>query len=259
VIVAGPSYIQQSVGIAENLSDVVDWSNVHPYPGMEHPETRGPGELKGFISRSERIFGKKPILASETGYHTAIETTKSHLPVSEGIKTRYLPRLLLWSFINGVKRTYIYELLDSFNRGLTDPESNFGLADFGGNPKASFFAVKHLLSLFRRPRSQTESNTALQFSFTGNSSDLVTATFKRDDGSHLLFTWLGILGWDQVTRTARLPVARMLVLAINPEPRTIVCHQFQDDGSVVKKQLNLVNGGFGVSISDSLTALEITI
>jgi len=58
VVVASPSYIQKSVPIAENLADAVDWINLHPYPGMEHPETKGSGDLSRFVADAERTFGK---------------------------------------------------------------------------------------------------------------------------------------------------------------------------------------------------------
>jgi hypothetical protein len=257
IIVAAPSYILKNVAIAEDLSDAVDWINLHPYPGMENPETRGPSALNGFISGAERIFGKKPVLVSETGYHTALQTTKSFLPVSESIKTRYLPRLLLWNFMNGVKRTYIYELMDSFDRGLADPDSHFGLADFTGNPKASFAGLKQFLALFRRASAKPGAGQELKFNLTGNVENHLTAVFKRDDGSHLLFLWLGISGWDNATRTALSPVTRNCTLVLSSEPREIMCHQFRDDGSVVRKQLSRVAGAFEITISDQLTALEI--
>jgi hypothetical protein len=258
VIVASPSYIQKNVTLAENLSDAVDWINLHPYPGMEHPETSGPGALRGFIAEDERIFGNRPILVSETGYHTAVQTTKSHLPVSEEIKTRYLPRLLLWNFINGVKKTFIYELIDSANQGLTDPESHFGLTDYDGNPKPSFFAVKQLLSLFnRQAAASTPSPPRLQLDVTGDQRDLLTALFKRQDGSDLWLAWLGVAGWDPAARIPRPPVQRKLALAINPLPQAVTAHLFQDDGTVAAKPLHAVRGELDVTVSDQLTALEI--
>jgi hypothetical protein len=259
VIVASPSYIQKNVDIAENLSDAVDWINLHPYPGMEHPETNGPGALDGFIAGSERVFGKKPVLISETGYHTALQTTKFHLPVSESIKTRYLPRLLLWNFINGVRRTYIYQLMDSANEGPADPESNFGLATFDFAPKASFAVVKRLLSLFGSSTTRTDSGQKLRFNLIGNPQNLLTAAFRRDDGSQLLFLWLGINGWDSAARAPRPPVTRDYVLALDPSAHVALAHQFQDDGSVSRKELSRVASGFQIAISDQLALLEIVI
>jgi hypothetical protein len=259
VIIASPSYIQKNVGLAENISDVVDWINIHPYPGMEHPETKGPGALSGFVTATERICGKKPVLASETGYHTAVQTTSGHLPVSEQIKTRYLPRLLLWYFINGVKKTYIYELIDSFNNGPADKESHFGLVSFDLTPKPSYAAVKQLLALCDRPTRAASAATTMQYRFTGDTRDLQTAALARGDGTHLLFAWLGVAGWDPGARQPRAPVARKVVLAVAPGVRSVVAHQFQDDGSIAKTSLENAGAGFQLMASDQLTALEISL
>lgn len=259
LIVASPSYIMENVDIAENLSDAVDWINLHPYPGMEHPETRGPGALKGFVVKAERLFGAKPVLVSETGYHTAVRTAKPHLPVSEEIKTRYLPRLLLWNFINGVKRSYIYELIDSFNKDLTDVESHFGLADFEGNPKPSFWAVKQLLALLKRPGTTGREGKTPQFTFTGNQKDLNTAAFRRADGSYIIFVWLGVSGWDPRARSSKAPVKRTMTVALDREPRAISCRRFQDDGSVAAMPIERLPGAFQITASDQLTAMEVTI
>ncbi|MGY4615514.1 hypothetical protein ACVWZ4_000741 [Bradyrhizobium sp. USDA 4472] len=257
IIVASPSYIQKSVPLAEDISDVIDWLNIHPYPGMEHPETKGPGALAGFIAASQRFGGNKPILVSETGYHTALQTTTGHLPVSEAIKTRYLPRLLLFNFISGVKRTYIYELIDSNNNGPADKESNFGLVSFDGTPKSSFAAVKQLLALFNRPARPGVPAAKMQYSINGGGQDVWTAAFARDDGTHVVFVWLGVSGWDQGPRALRPPVTRSLTLAVSPASRSAIAHQFQDDGSIVRRPLDKSAGGFAVTASDQLTAVEI--
>ncbi len=70
VQVAGPSYIQANIAAAENLSASVDLANVHAYPGLEHPETRGAGSLAGFLAAVRPVFGSAPVLVTETGYHT---------------------------------------------------------------------------------------------------------------------------------------------------------------------------------------------
>ena len=258
--VASPSYIFKNVEIAENISDAVDYINIHPYPGMEHPETKGIGALAGFITGAERVCGKKPVVVTETGYHTALQTTKPHLPVSEDIKTRYFPRLLLWNYVTGVKKVYIYEFVDSWDRGLTDPESHFGLVDFTGNTKPSFAAVKQLLALCKRPARQVSPEQPdLKFNVTGDTRDLQTASFRRDDGTHLLFLWLGVSGWNNATRTQLAPVTRQLTLTLTPGAREIKSSLFQDDGSLSTKQLGQIAAGFEVTVSDQLTALEITV
>lgn len=257
VTVASPSYIQKSLLLAEDISDAVDWINIHPYPGMEHPETNGPGKLLGFIQGAQRICGKKPVLISETGYHTALQTKSSFLPVSEAIKTRYLPRLLLWGFINGAQRSYIYELIDTFNNGPADAESHFGLASYDGTPKPSFWAVKRLIGLLSRPAAGVGSNRPFQSEVTGDTQSLRTAVFRRNDGSHLLFLWLGVSGWDPVARAPLPPSAREVVLSIDPSPRTVRAYLFQDDASLVESPISPADGRLRLKVSDQLTAVEI--
>lgn len=259
IVVASPSYIQKSVPLAEDISDAVDWVNIHPYPGMEHPETKGPGALSGFVAASERFAGKKPVLVSETGYHTALQTTTGHLPVSEEIKTRYLPRLLLWNFMSGAKRSYIYELIDSNNNGPADKESHFGLIGFDGTPKPSFGAVKQLLGLLNRPAGGGKPAAKVQFSITGNTQDVWSVAFARGDGVQVVFVWLGVPGWDPNARAMRPPVTRDVSLAVTPVARAATAYQFQDNGTLAKRALEKSAGGFALTASDQLTAVEISL
>lgn len=67
------------------------------------------------------------MLATEIGYHTSLQPKTFHFPVTEGIKARYMPRTLLWSFISGIRRAYIYEMVSSFAEDETNPGSSFGL------------------------------------------------------------------------------------------------------------------------------------
>ncbi len=43
VPLVAPSYIQANTELALNLQNVCDFGNIHPYAGMEHPETTGRG------------------------------------------------------------------------------------------------------------------------------------------------------------------------------------------------------------------------
>lgn len=256
VLVASPSYIQGNIAdIAQPFNNLVDLVNIHPYPGMEHPETTGPGNLLGFMAASRAKMGTyHSVLSSENGYNTALQTTSSFLPVSEAIKTRYLPRMLLWAFINGVVRTYIYQLMDSSNNGQTDIESNFGLADFSGNPKSSYKSVKNLLALCNTP--VVNPAVPVTFSLSGDQTNVQTVLLQRSDGSHVLFAWLGVSGWNASTRTALPPVTRQLSLNISPTPVTVTEHQFMDDGTLVTSNLIAAAGVFNLTVSDQLTALE---
>lgn len=262
VKVAGPSYIQANIPAAENLSGSVDFANVHAYPGLEHPETRGAGSLAGFLAAVRPVFGTAPVIVTENGYHTALATHSAHLPVSEGIRARYLPRLLLWSYLQGVRRTYLYELIASFDRGDTDPESRFGLLNPDGTPGASFVAVRSLIRLFGGHAAEPGPAAGggpdpIGVTLPETVPDLVTARFHRADGAVLVPFWLGLDGWDRQAREPRPDIpARSVTLRLSRPPHAARLHRFGDDGSVSVSVLPPARQ-IALAASDRLGVLEL--
>ncbi len=258
VQVAGPSYIQGNIAAAENLSASVDLANVHAYPGLEHPETGGAGRLGGFLAAVRPVFGSAPAIVTETGYHTALATRSAHLPVSEAVRARYLPRLLLWSYLQGVRRTYLYELISSFEGGDADPESRFGLIAHDGTPSPSFAAVRNLIRLFAdRAEDATASRDRIGIVLPDGVPDLVAACFQRADGALLLPVWLGVDGWDRNARAPRPDVApRSVEVRLARPPRRVRLHRFGDDGVVGVTALAPMQT-LTVAATDRLAVLEI--
>lgn len=259
VKVAGPSYVQANVAAAESLAGAVDFGNIHPYPGMEHPETTGNGDLRRFIGAARPVFGRAPLLATENGYHTALATKSFHFPVSEAVRARYTPRLLLWSFLQGLRRTYLYELIASVDRGEADPESRFGLLRFDGSPTPTFRAVANLMRLFRAETATPASTAApaLGVAMETETPDLQAARFLRGDGSVLVPLWLGIDGWDRAQRRARPDIpARPVTLTLSAEPKVARLHRFADDGSVSVETLAPARTPT-VGVTDRLAVLEL--
>ena len=254
VRVAGPSYIFGSVAAAEDLSGAVDFANIHCYPGMEHPETTGAGELRKFMAAARPVFGSAPILATENGYHTALPTKSSHLPVSEAIRARYMPRLLMWSFLQGVRRTYIYELICALDGGEADPDSHFGLLRHDGTATPAFGAVRALMQLFRAagPGTAEPFEAAVE-----GAPDLHACRFSRGDGATLVPLWLGVPGWDPGRRRALADrPERPVAVALSRVPASVRLHRFGDDGSVATTALAPA-GRIVVGATDRLTVLEL--
>lgn len=145
VPIAAPSYVLSNRALALDLKNACDYGNIHAYAGMEHPETTGPGALSKSIAASAHIAAGRPVLATEMGYHTSLQTKTFHFPVTEGIKARYMPRMLLWCFISGIRRSYIYEMVSSFAADETNPESSFGLLRHDLSRTPAYGAVRALL------------------------------------------------------------------------------------------------------------------
>ncbi|MCJ2090890.1 hypothetical protein MKK88_33640 [Methylobacterium sp. E-005] len=259
VKVAGPSYIQGHVAAAQDLAALVDLGNIHPYPGAEHPETQGAGSLARFVAAARPVFGPAPVIATENGYHTALGTGSGHLPVSEGLRARYLPRLLLWSYLQGVRRTYLYELIASFDHGDGDPESRFGLLTFEGRPTPAFTAVRNLVRLFGGGAAVVAPfGGDVEVASAPSTSALISARFARRDGALLVPLWLGIDGWDRRSLSARpdAPPNPVDVL-ISRAPRSLRLHRFADDGAVRTDTLAPALR-ISVPVTDRLGVLEIT-
>lgn len=256
--VAGPSYIFGNIALAQDLSGSVDYANVHAYPGMEHPETGGPGSLKGFVAAARPVFGPAPVLVTENGYHTALAIPGGHLPVSEGIRARYLPRMLLWAHLSGVARTYVYELISSFDRGDADPESRFGLLTHDGRETAGFAALANLTALFRTSgAARTEDGPPVSIDLDGAAEALQAAAFRRADGTILVPVWLGVSGWDPGTRRPRpdLP-GRPVGIRLSRAPKSASLHRFADAGGVTVEPLEAART-IGLTATDRLCVVSL--
>ncbi|MDH7802312.1 MULTISPECIES: hypothetical protein [unclassified Rhizobium] len=255
VPLAAPSYVQANTALALNLQNVCDFGNIHPYAGMEHPETTGPGALSKFVAASAHIAPGRPVLATEIGYHTSLKTSTFHFPVSEGIKARYMPRTLLWSFISGIRRAYIYELVSSFAEDETNPESSFGLLRHDLSRTPAYEAVRALLSLCKASRQTGPAERSL--TFLNDDSERLSLRLARPDGALLAPVWLGIKGWQWPARIENPPAERASAFSVTGPHSHVIAHRFGDDGSVSQQVIAPENGQYRLSVSDQLTVLEV--
>lgn len=257
--VAGPSYVQGNVALALPQDDICDYANIHAYTGMEHPESTGNGSLSGFIATSRSIFGPKPIIVSEIGFHTALKTRTSFFPVSEEIRTRYLPRTLLWAFLQGITRTYLYELVCSFPKDPANPESAFGLIGYDLKPTSAYNAIAALMAIFSRPAAGGGEMRSLTnwIEFTAGDSDRCSLVFDRPDGATLIPVWLAVSAWHWPGENFAAPLERKTRFKVTGDHIGVKAYRFVDSGTVEIKHLRRENDQYEMLVSDQLTVLEI--
>lgn len=255
VRVAAPSYVLENRALALDLKDVCDYGNIHPYAGMEHPETTGPGTLSKSVTASAHIAAGRPVLATEMGYHTSLQTKTFHFPVTDGIKARYMPRMLLWCFISGIRRSYIYEMVSSFAADETNPESSFGLLRHDLSRTPAYEAVRALLSLCKAERQTGQEDRQIDF-LTADPQRL-SLHLARPDGALLVPVWLGISGWQWPARIENPPAERVATFSVAGQHSHVVAHRFRDDGSVSQQTITQESGQYRLSVSDQLTVLEV--
>jgi hypothetical protein len=194
VPVVGPSFVDVANyrSVAPSGYDMV---NVHAYQGGKPPEA----PLEEHLRRARELVPRRPIVFTETGYHNALATRSGQPPVSERAAAAYMPRALLWAFAAGVRRTFVYELLDEKpDPQLLDPEQHFGLLRQDLSPKPAFLALRNLIAAVRRsPGTAGRSAVAPTISA---SEPVERVVLERADGSFAVALWRPAAVWDRSTR-----------------------------------------------------------
>jgi hypothetical protein len=191
--VIGPSLTQTaSYPDLGNVADDMGLNNLHAYWGGRNPETTGWGGLDAqgnaygsfaYDFDDLNIDGPGlPDMMTESGYVASNTAAQNVIP--ESVEAIYEPRLLLHAWNEGIKRTYVYELMD-------DPSSTSGLgllrSDLSARP--AYTALAGLMGLLS---DQPEAFVAgkLTYTLTGSIKGVETTLLEKQDGSFWLAIWL---------------------------------------------------------------------
>ncbi len=191
------SVLAPSLAFSENgsrltsLESVIDGGNMHSYAGGNQPDQDLDTK---WIPNTQKVSGTRPIVATETGWHNAVnDSNASQKGVSEGVSAKYVPRLFLDYFNRGVKRTFLYELMDE--RAKSDMENNFGLIRADGTPKPAFYSLKNLIGLLQDSQGAAVSGS-LSYYLTGNTQNLRHTLLQKSNGDRYLVMWLEVTSTD---------------------------------------------------------------
>ena len=230
VPVVAPSFGRASQGRIGRLDDALDLGNLHPYTGGQPPTQ---DTLRGPIADARILSRRKPLFATEAGFHDAMAATEGQPPVPGDVAAAYVLRTYLEHFAAGIRRTFVYELLDEKpDPGGVDPEQHFGLlrTDFSEKPAAT--ALRRMLDLLG-PRTAPPDLEPLRFRLTGD--EVRHVLLQRADGDHVLMVWHpDATGWDPGDRRRVVPDVARVALVIDdaaavsvvrpvrsPVPRTV--------------------------------------
>lgn len=202
----GPSATGTSFRNLGSLSDRADGGNIHPYPGNEKPS--GPGYFPFSTQMREvrqyNFEGRGvPVVATETGYHNAVNHTGGHRPVSERAAGIYMPRLFLEYARAGVARTFSYELVDLFaDSSLTDEQDAFGLFRNDWSYKPAATALKNTIGLVDSPSPSQRATLGYTLTNTadpdgsGSRGPVKDYLVQKADGSWWLALWQDSSVWN---------------------------------------------------------------
>ena len=204
-------------GNASKLGSVAcDIGNMHSYAGGKIPSSKLDSK---WLPKSKILCNSDLIVASESGYHNALNSTKTkHQPgVSEEAAAKYLPRLFLEYFNRReIKRAYSYELIDLKPNPERDrPNWNYGLLRYDGTPKPDFIALKNTIALLQDPQNITQTSLkSLNYILKGDTTDINHTLLQKKDGTFYLILWQEVPSFDLETQRDILVTPRSLKLLL---------------------------------------------
>lgn len=198
--VIGPSFGRAEA--SQRIGDVsrwIDFGNTHPYTGCTSPT---PEHVRRYgIESYEPAGGSKPVIATEVGFHTAVNTTDAGAqpPCDERTAGVYTLRTVLEHFKMGIERSYLYEAIDLWpDPGRERASWNFGILRNDFSPKPAYTYLKNLLATTSSP--ETTELDPLALEVVAGPEDLRTLLLQQSDGDHVLALWRHASVWDRETR-----------------------------------------------------------
>ncbi|MEA2364210.1 MAG: hypothetical protein QOD71_3355 [Thermoleophilaceae bacterium] len=207
----GPSLVYPA-SRAQVQGRVPGLSNLHPYSGGGPPEP-ALGDALRELEGLRRRAPKPGVVFTEAGYHNAMNATGNQQPpASEEAAAVYMPRLFVDAFGAGVRRTFLYELVDEKPEpGLADQEQHFGLLRNDLSPKPAFNAVRTLVAALKASPGPSSSDRVPWDIVPDEPAEVQRLVLARRDGSRVIALWRPVSVWDQNTRQpidpGRVPVA----------------------------------------------------
>ena len=193
----GPSFIESGAWeVVRPLSDNWDVDNLHPYPGGNEPLSN----LDEQLALARKMGSGRPVQATETGYHNALEAESGQPPVSEAAAAAYAPRLALATFAAGIERSFLYELADEKpDPARRQPEQHFGLLRQDLSPKPAYTALRNTLRVVRASEGQGRRRDTRVLA----PRDVRSLLLEREGGGSVLALWCDEPVWDLGRRAAR--------------------------------------------------------
>ena len=192
VPVVGPSVARRfRVPLLTGMAGCQDYVNAHNYANGGPPE-----DYLDLLAQARANAPGKPIIVTETGYHTALNRKQNQQPVTEDVKAQYLLRTLLENYEAGVTRTFVYQLADErHDPTLTEQEAYFGLIRPDLSETPAYQALSSLLNLLSDPGAAgTVKAPATTVTVTPAAGAAATTPVEhlmltRSDGTQFVILW----------------------------------------------------------------------
>lgn len=256
--VVGPSFTTDAAyAEAGQLSSTVTYNNIHVYFGGRNPGSAGwgGGDAEGnnygsfawWIDQAHVDAPSAPVIATETGY-IAYPQTSAPYTLPESVEASYIPRTLATAFNEGVKRTYVYELLDE----ISSP--GYGLLRSDLSAKPAYTAIKNLLGTLTDPGA-TFTPGKLNYTVSGADTTLSHMLLQKRDGTFWLVLWLEKSSYNPVTNVAIPVTSQNVTLSISGG--LAVEQVLQMDSTGAENTVVATGSTISMPLNDQMTLIEI--
>jgi hypothetical protein len=250
--IVGPTTIFWQNGELGNISPWLNYGDIHPYSGGYPPEEY----LERHVDFAALSSGSKPLMATETGFHNAMNWKGDFPATSEAATAIYTPRIFLDYFQQGIARTFDYELVDEFaDPSGEERESHFGLLRNDLSPKPAFTALKNLISIVGEGN-ESFTPGALDYSVTGNGEKLHEVLLQKADGTYYLALWRSSSVWDPVKQVPLAAPTRPVTVQLG-QPLASAAEYMPNRSSGPLAQLP-TSGPLQVNVGPEVVILELT-
>jgi cellulase (glycosyl hydrolase family 5)/fibronectin type III domain protein len=180
-----------------------DYDNQHPYP--QHGAQPGT-----WVARSATLTNESPptgpAVYTEAGY-TNNTTNTGQGWADQATTGKLIPNMLLDCALQGITRTYIYQLMDAYNTGSTQGNDMFGLFNMPsvGNtvPKPAATAIHNMTTILADAggTASTFTTTEIAYSLSGMPSTGQVLAMQQSNGTSILAFWAEPQIWNSTTNT----------------------------------------------------------
>jgi hypothetical protein len=240
---------QSSLGYHAGIMKVCD---MHSYPGGEMPSNVS----QNWIPAANAVCGaSKPRVATETGYHNAIQHTGSHYPISERGSGKYYSRLPFEYFNRGVMRFYAYQLWEvGTDADMDKREPHFGLLRRDGSRKPQFIALANIIAVLKDPGPAFIPGK-LEYTLTGALGTTHNTLLQKRDGRFYLALWQEISVWDRNSKRDLTNVDDVVTLTLGVPARAIKVYRPGEGSSPVQTGSG---SSIELSVPDEVLIVEVT-
>ena len=186
-----------------------DLGNMHNYTGGQQETS---SHLDSELAQAAKVSGGKPAWSTESNPNTAVGQVGNQPAVSEKAQSIYTLRQYLEDWRKGVKRTFIYELMDETSSPL-DAEMTWGILHADGTPKPAFTTIKNTIGLLADPGPSFTPGT-MSPTLTGANASTRSTLLQKRDGSYYLALWQEDSVYDTAAKRDLSPLGTPVTVTV---------------------------------------------